>query len=269
MRVRTLRQHWHQSAFFFAGALGLVFLILPLVLILPLSLNAGSILELPGGALSLRWYGQFLASRSWMGSAALSVEIALVAAAIATALGTLAAIGTSRARFRGHRLLPLLFVGPLILPTIVLAVALYQFYARLGLVDTAVGLMVADGVLGVPYVFVNVAAALKSAPRVYEEAALSLGARPPTVLRRVTLPLIWRGIAAGAIFAFIASFDEVVVASFLGDTQAVTLPKRIFDALFYQVTPEIDAIAACILFLNLVLGSLGLVLARGRRRTVE
>ena len=155
-------------------------------------------------------------------------------------------------------------MSPLLLPTIVLAVSAYRLYATLQLVGTPAGLVVAHAILGIPYVYLNVVAALRGVPRAYEEAALSLGARPLVVLRRVTLPLVRRGMAAGAVFAFVASFDEVVMVTFLGGTQAVTLPKRIFDGLFFELKPTVAAVSALLLVANIAFACLGLWLARGR-----
>ena len=245
---------------------GLVYLTIPLVMLFPLSVDPSPFLRFPPQDFSLFWYREYLSSGPWIDSTLLSLRVGLGASAIATVLGTLAAIGLVRGGFPGRRAIAVLVVSPMLLPLIVMAIAIYAVYAAMGLVGKPLGLTLAHAVLALPFVVLNVGAALQAVPKSYEEAALSLGAHPAVVLIRVTLPLIWRGIAAGAVFAFVVSFDEVVIAMFLSGTTAVTLPKRMLDGIFYDLSPMLAAVSALLVVLNVVLATLGLSLARGARR---
>lgn len=247
-----------------AGA-GFVYLMLPILMMFPLSLEPGSLLRFPPSGISLRWYAEYFAGREWVASTLLSFKVALGAAGIATVAGTLAAVGLARASAALSSVCSLILLSPILLPTIVVAIAIYGVYASLRLVGSPFGLILAHSVLTIPFVILNVSAAVGALPRVLEEAAMSLGAGPAATLAQVTIPLIWRGIAAGAVFAFLVSFDEVVIAMFLSGTQAVTLPKRMLDGVFYEMTPILAAISVMLVLINVALAVLGLVLARPRR----
>jgi putative spermidine/putrescine transport system permease protein len=150
----------------------------------------------------------------------------------------------------------------------VIAIAVYGVYAALGLVGSPFGLALAHGVLGTPLVIINVAAALSVVPKSYDEAARSLGASSLVSLFTVTLPLIWRGIAAGSIFAFVASFDEVIIAIFLTGTTSITLPRRMIDGIYYDLTPILAAVSGCLVVFNVILAVLGLWFASRPTRGV-
>lgn len=237
---------------------GLAFIVLPVLMMFPLSLESGPILRFPPQKLSLHWYRDYLASETWLASTILSLEVALCASAIATVTGTLAAVGLARTRPALRTVGYLVLMSPIFLPTIVVAIAVYGVYASLHLIGTPVALILAHAVLTLPLVALNVAAALATAPPSLEEAAMSLGASPAATLLQITLPLVRKGIAAGAIFAFLVSFDEVVIAMFLSGTQAVTLPKRMLDAIFYEISPMLAAISALLVVANVVLAAFAL-----------
>ena len=245
---------------------GLVYLIIPLLMLFPLSVDPSPFIRFPPQGFSLTWYAAYFTSGPWIDSTLLSLRVGLGASAIATVVGTLAAIGLVRGRFPGRAVIGVLLISPMLLPLIVVAIAIYSVYAALQLVGQPSGLILAHSVLAIPFVILNVGAALQAVPNDYEEAALSLGANPAVVLVRVTLPLIWRGIAAGAVFAFVISFDEVVIAMFLSGTSAITLPKRLLDGIFYDLSPVLAAISASLVILNVALASLGLALAKGTGR---
>ena len=179
-------------------------------------------------------------------------------------LGTLAAIGLVRGGFPGRRAIAVLVVSPMLLPLIVMAIAIYAVYAAMG--REASGPDACPRGAGASVRRVERGCGASAVPKSYEEAALSLGAHPAVALILVTLPLIWRGIAAGAVFAFVVSFDEVVIAMFLSGTTAVTLPKRMLDGIFYDLSPMLAAVSALLVVLNVVLATLGLSLAKGARR---
>ncbi len=256
---------WVSYLFRAVAALGLLYLLLPIMMMFPLSLEPGTMLRFPPVGASGHWYSDYFGNGEWLASTLLSFRIAFSAALIATVVGTLAAVGLARMDARWRGVTTLILMSPLFLPTIVIAVAIYGVYASLRLVGTPLGLIAAHAVLTVPFVLLNVSAALSSAPKVLEEAAMSLGAGPAATFRYVTMPLIGKGIAAGAVFSFLVSFDEVVIAKFLAGTRAVTLPKRMLDGIFYEMTPMLAAISVLLVLMNIALALVGLTLARARR----
>lgn len=225
----------------------LLFLLLPLIIVVPLSLSSGSYLSFPPPGFSLRWYSAFFDNRAWTEAALVSVEVAVPVTLLSVLLGTPAAIALSRGTFRGKRLVQALILSPVIVPGIIVAIGAYFVYARFGLVGSPVALILAHTCLAVPFVVINVGAGLQTVDPRLERAALSLGATPLGTFRQVTLPLIAPGIAAGAVFAFITSFDELLAALFLSGTGAVTLPRRMFDEIRYDIDPTIAAVSTLLI----------------------
>lgn len=246
------------------ATLGLIYLLLPILMMFPLSVEPGRMLRFPPQGISLHWYGEYFASKTWLASTLLSFKVAAGAACIATIFGTLAAVGLARASAPMRNVCHLILMSPIFLPTIVAAIAMYGLYASLRLVGTALGLIAAHAVLTLPFVLLNVSTALAAAPRHVEEAAMSLGAGPIATFFQVTVPLISRGIIASAVLSFLVSFDEVVIAMFLSGTQAVTLPKRMLDGVFYEMTPMLASISCLLVVLNVALAVAALSLARPR-----
>src|SRR5262249_53127553 len=187
----------------------LVFLVAPILIIVPLSFSSGSFFYYPLPGFSLRWFEDFFSSSFWLPSLKNSLIVGVSATVLATILGTLAALGIWRARFPAQALVLALLISPMVVPTIIVAVGLYFAFAPLGLTDGYLGLILAHTTLGVPFVVVTVLASLSTFDRTLVRAAESLGAAPLTTFRRVTMPLILPGVASGAVFAFAASFDEV------------------------------------------------------------
>ena len=162
-------------------------------------------------------------------------------------LGTPAAIGLAGASFPGKQVVNALVLSPLIVPGIIVAIGLYFAYAQYGLVGHSLALVLGHTCLAVPFVVINVTAALAGVDRRLQQAASNLGAPPLAVFRQVTLPLIAPGMFAGAVFAFITSFDELLVALFLSGTGAVTLPRRMFDEIRYDIDPTIAAVSTLLI----------------------
>lgn len=257
---------WLGRALLF-GWCGLVFafLVLPIAAIVPLSFNAGSFLTYPLDGFSWRWYEEVLTGERWRAALLNSLIVTLPAVALATILGTLAALGLSQARFRGRGALLALLLSPLVVPVIIVAVGLYFFYAPLGLSNGYAGLILANTVLGAPFVLVTVLATLAGFDPTLTRAAMSLGASPWRAFQRVTLPLILPGIVSGALFAFATAFDEVVVVLFLGGPQQRTLSRELFDGLREHVTPSITAVATLLILLATAL----MVVMEALRRRAE
>ncbi|NIO04888.1 MAG: ABC transporter permease subunit [Proteobacteria bacterium] len=171
---------------------------------------------------------------------------------VATILGTLASFAIVRGDFKGRRLAYGIILSPLIIPVIITSVAVYYLFARLHLVGTLWGLVLAHTVLAIPFVVVNVTATLQGFDMTVERAALSLGANRLVTFRKVTFPLIWPGIVSGALFAFITSFDEVVVAIFLTGSKP-TLPKQMWDGIRISINPTISAVASLLIVFSILL----------------
>lgn len=251
---------------FVFGAIALVvclFLIFPIVIIVPLSFSSDSFLSFPPSGWSLRWYQQLFSRSDWLASAWLSIWIACVVTAVSTVLGTAAAYGLVRSDFPGKKILVGFILSPLIIPGIIVAIGVYFFYARIHLVGSAVAIAMAHSALAVPFVVVNVSAALYGFDRRLERAAMNLGADDFTTFRLITLPLIRPGIFAGALFAFITSFDELIVALFVAGPSQVTLPLRMWESMRSSIDPTIAAVSVLAIAVSVLLfGSAALLQAR-------
>lgn len=231
----------------------LLFLTVPILIVVPLSFSSEPFFSLPLPGLSLRWYADFFGNARWLAAVLNSTVVAVAATVLATALGTLAALGLGHPAFPWRSAAMAVLVAPLIVPVVILAVGTYLLFGRLGLVDTRPGLVLAHTVLALPLVVVTVTAALKNHDRNLVRAAAGLGAPPLAVFFRVTLPLIAPGVVAGALFAFATSFDEVVVALFLTGAAQRTLPVQMFAGIRDQINPTIMSAATCVLVLSVAL----------------
>jgi putative spermidine/putrescine transport system permease protein len=231
----------------------LVFLALPIVVVMVVSFSSATYLTFPPPVFGLRWYNAYFASGDWLRSTWLSLWVAACVVVLATVLGTLAALGIVRLPKALRVLASALILSPLIVPVIVVAIGIYYAFARYGLVGTPAGLILAHTCLAVPFVVTSVSASLAGVDPRMEQAALGLGATPIGTFFQVTLPLIRHGILAGALFAFITSFDELVVALFLSGSGAVSLPRRMWDDLMYQIDPTIAAVSTLTIVLTVVL----------------
>lgn len=234
-------------------AMVLAFLIAPVLAIIPLSFNAGIFLHYPLEGLSLRWYRDFLGSEMWLGSIRNSLIVGVSATAIATTLGTLAALGLAFARIPFRGLIMALIISPLVVPVIIVAVGVYFFFAPLGLTSTYTGLILAHAALGAPFVVITVAATLEGFDRNLIRAGQSLGASPVTVFFRIVLPLILPGVVSGALFAFATSLDEVVVALFVAGPAQRTLPRQMFSGIRENLDPTIAAVATFMMLISVIL----------------
>jgi putative spermidine/putrescine transport system permease protein len=232
-------------------AIGL-FLLAPILVVIVASFSSQAFLAFPPQGLSLRWYRQLFASNEFRASAALSLRLGLLSAAAATVLGILAALGLTALRGRGAELLRALFVAPLTVPGIVTGIAMLFYFTRLRLGGTFVSLLLAHVALTLPYVIRIVSAGLLALDRSVEEAARSLGASPARTLLTVTLPLVKGNVLAAAIFAFIISFDELVVSLFLVSPRLTTLPVRIYNYIEYTTDPSIAGISTILVVLTTV-----------------
>ncbi|MFC6296788.1 ABC transporter permease subunit [Pseudomonas sp. CCM 7893] len=243
---------WFYSLRIFCGLI-LLFLILPVLVIIPLSFNSGSFLVYPLQGFSLHWYQDFFASAEWMRALKNSIIVAPAATVLAMVFGTLAAIGLTRGHFPGKALVMALVISPMVVPVVIIGVASYLFFAPLGLGNSFFSLIVVHAVLGVPFVIITVSATLQGFNHNLVRAAASLGASPLTAFRRVTLPLIAPGVISGALFAFATSFDEVVVTLFLAGPEQATLPRQMFSGIRENLSPTIAAAATLLIAFSVVL----------------
>lgn len=231
----------------------LFYLVAPLFVIVPMSLTSGTNLTLPVPGLSSRWYDVVLTDPRWTQSLLNSLLIGAGSTLLAVALATPAAVGLVWGRFPGRGFLTALIATPLVLPIVIVAVASFGFYATAGLLGTRLGLMLAHAGLAAPVVLTTVMASLQSFDRSLMRAAASLGATPLTAFRRVLLPIISPGVIAGAIIAFIISFDEVVIATYLTTAEQKTLPRMIFSGVRESISPAIAAAAVLLVLLSALL----------------
>ncbi|MEO7953159.1 MAG: ABC transporter permease [Polaromonas sp.] len=225
----------------------LVFLLLPIIVIIPLSFSSSSFLSYPIPGWSLRWYQEMFASSDWARATRNSFIVAPLATLLATGLGTMAAVGLARTQFAGKGLLTALLISPMVVPIVVVGVSTYLFFAQIGLSDSYTGLVLVHAALGAPFVVTTVMATLQGFNQNLVKASLSLGAGPLQTFFRITLPVIAPGVISGALFAFAVSFDEVVVTLFLAGPTQTTLPRQMFTGIRENISPTIAAVATLLI----------------------
>ncbi|MBI2762464.1 MAG: ABC transporter permease [Chloroflexi bacterium] len=244
------------------GALTVFFLLAPTLVVVPMSFTASNSLTFPPEGFSTRWYEKMVTDPQWSTGFVNSAKVAFLTAVLATALGTLAALGTVRGRFPGRNGLQLLILSPLIVPVIIIAIGMFSVFVRWKLAGSIAGLVLAHTALAMPFVVVNVATSLRTVDRNLELAAQSLGAGPVRTFRRITLPLILPGVMAGGLFAFITSWDEVVVSIFLTSARFRTLPVEMWEQVRQVVDPTVAAVATTLLAVTTTILLLALVVRR-------
>jgi putative spermidine/putrescine transport system permease protein len=243
MRADLLLPNALRLLFLFYCALVFVFLVAPLLAIMPLSFNSEPFFTYPLPGLSLRWYQDFFSSPVWQLALKNSIIVGFFATLIATALGTAASIGLSRRDCPWKTAMLAVLISPMIVPIVVAAAGVYFFFAEIGLLNTLTGLIFAHAALGAPFVVITVSATLAGFDTALMRAAGGLGATPSVAFRRVMLPLILPGVVSGALFAFVTSFDDVVFALFLTGSEQRTLPRQMFSGIREQISPTITAVA--------------------------
>jgi putative spermidine/putrescine transport system permease protein len=231
----------------------LAFLVAPIVVIVPLSFSAGSFFHFPLPGFSLRWYEDFFTSPFWLSALKNSLFLGSIAAALATVLGTLAAIGLWRSNFALRRLILAILISPMVVPVVIVAVGAYFAFAPLHLTDGFAGLILVHTALGAPFVVITVLATLSGFDRSLLRAAAVCGANPVVTFRRVMLPMILPGVASGAVFAFATSFDEVVVVLLMGGPEQRTLPRQMFAGINDNISLTITAAATLLITFSTVL----------------
>jgi len=263
---------WHFAFRVICGAI-LVFLITPILVVMPLSFNAENfftftpeMLRFDPAGYSLKHYRAFFNSSDWQNALRNSVMIAPAATLLSVGFGTLAAIGLSQPHVPFRRAIMAILISPMIVPLIISAAGMYFFYSRIGLQGTYIGVVLAHAALGIPFVIITVTATLVGFDRSLTRAAANMGASPIRTFFKVQMPLILPGVISGGLFAFITSFDEVVVVLFVGSAGQKTLPWQMFIGLREQISPAILAVATLLVVISvLLLTTLELLRRRSER----
>jgi putative spermidine/putrescine transport system permease protein len=250
---------WHFLFRTICGAI-FVFLITPILVVMPLSFNAENfftftpeMLRFDPAGYSLKHYRDFFTNDDWQNAMRNSLQIAPVATMLSVTFGTLAAIGLSQPHVPFRRAIMAILISPMIVPLIISAAGMYFFYSRIGLQGTYLGVVLAHAALGIPFVIITVTATLVGFDRSLTRAAANMGANPVTTFFRVQMPLILPGVISGGLFAFITSFDEVVVVLFVGSAGQKTLPWQMFIGLREQISPTILAVATILVGISICL----------------
>ena len=254
-------------------ALIYLFLIAPILVIIPLSFNAEpyftftpAMLGLDPDGFSLRWYQDILNNEQWMRAIRNSFFIGFFATLLATTLGTIAALGLSNSRMPYRTAVMAVLLSPMIVPVIITAAGMYFFYSSIGLSQTFLGLILAHATLGTPFVVITVTATLSGFDRSLMRASASMGAAPTETFFKVVVPLITPGVISGALFAFITSFDEVVAVLFLSGPEQRTVPRQMWAGIREQISPTILAVATLLIVVSvLLLATLELLRRRNER----
>ena len=236
------------------------FLIAPIVVVIPLSFNSvpfftftEEMLSFDPAGYSTKWYEDFFTNRNWQGAVQNSFIIAVFATLISTSLGTLAALGLSRSEMPAKSLIMGILISPMIVPVIIAAAGMFFFYSDIGLASTHLGVILAHAALGTPFVVITVTATLVGFDHSLTRAAATLGASPPRTFFKIIVPLVLPGVISGALFAFVTSFDEVVVVQFVGSYQQRTIPWAMFSGLREQISPTILAVATLLVALSILM----------------
>ena len=230
------------------------FLMLPLLVVFPISVSSASYMQFPPPGFSWQWYQRYFGDEIWIEATIRSFQVAALCTLLAMLLGVPLAFLLVRSKRRGTWILDRLAAAPIIVPTIILSIAIYSIFARLQLIGVWYGVAIAHTVLALPFVVILVGAGLRGFDQAQEQAAMGLGASWPVAIWRITLPQLRPSLISAAFIAFISSFDELVVAMFLSGA-AMTLPKKMFDNIMMEIDPTIAAVSVTqILLVGICLG---------------
>jgi putative spermidine/putrescine transport system permease protein len=229
------------------------FLIAPVLLLIPMSLGSAEIIEFPPSKIGIDQYRKFFSHPAWQTAVLNSLQVAVGTSILSTTIGLLASLALVWGRFKGKGLINAFILSPMIVPLIVMALAFYISLSKLGMLGTKLGLILAYTPLTLPFSVLPISATLRGFDRSLEHAALNLGANRFQTFTKITFPIIRPGILTGAIFAFMIAFDEVVIALFICGSTAVTLPKKMWDVIRYEIEPMLPAISTLLLLLAVVI----------------
>ncbi|MDP7554285.1 MAG: ABC transporter permease subunit [Candidatus Thioglobus sp.] len=267
LRTDRKRRQGSRTTLWITAMTVIAFLCIPALFVIPVSFTEDGFLGWPPVGFSLQWYEQVLNSPAWAAAASRSFVVAISSALLGMSIGVPAAFFLARRQFFGKAALFAFLVSPIIMPNIIIAVALFYLYAKLGLVGTNMGLILGHTILAIPYVVITVMAILKNYDHRLDQAAWTLGANKWQTLTRITLPLLSAGLIAAFMFAFVISFDELTIALFVTGGEVTTLPKQMWDDALMRVSPALAAVATLLLaFMSCIIFSTEYVRRRGLRK---
>ncbi|MFJ5696555.1 ABC transporter permease [Arthrobacter sp. NPDC093139] len=248
----------------FGGVIG-VLLIMPTLVVIPMSFSASPLLKFPPEGFSLHWYGVFFTDPLWSSAALRSIQIAALTTVLSLILGMATALAMIRGRFRGKSPIQVLILSPIIMPIVVLAVGLYFVYSDWKILGSVGGLVLAHTVIAYPLVYISLSTALKGLDSKLEDASASLGASKTYTFRRITLPLITPGLLTGALFAFTMSWDELILSIFLTGPTVKTLPVVMWDQVQTELSPTLAVAATIVMLVTIVLIMSALLIGTRRK----
>lgn len=242
-----------------------IFLILPVLVVIPVSFSSAQYLTFPPPGFSLKWYQKFFEDPEWLSAALTSFKIGMLTTIASLILGTLASIGLCKSSFKGKNLVQEVFLFPQVMPVIIIAIAIFSFESRLKLIGTTTGLVIAHTVLAIPVVITTIMARLKGLDTNLEYASRSLGAGKVRTFFCIILPDIKSSMISAGLFAFITSFDELIVSLFISGPAVVTLPKRMWQDIRTQIQPTIAAISTMLILTVIIVMTVSAVLSAPRK----
>lgn len=255
-----------RSLYYLVCGLVLTFLVLPVLIVVPISFSASPYLEFPPSGYSLRWYREFFEVRSWYSSMLTSLKVGVLTMLCTAVLGTASALGLAYAGKGKNKLIDAILVAPMIVPHIVIAIAIYAWYARLQLIGTTFGLVLIYTAFALPFMSITVLASLQQFDRNLEHASMNLGANRWQAFVYVTLPSVLPGVLAGSLFSFVIAFDELVVALFVAGSETITLPKRMWDGLRTEINPTIAAASTILIVTSFLVFAVAELIGRRYRK---
>jgi putative spermidine/putrescine transport system permease protein len=242
---------------------GYLFLLLPSLIVIPVSFGGGNELQFPPRSFSLALYAKFFSDASWWGAAVQSLKVGIATTVLALAIAVPAAYALARSEFRGKALLSVTMLSPMLVPVVVLGLGQYMHLAAMRIVGSTLGIVLAHAVVVVPFVFLTVGSGLRHTDPVLERVATLMGAGRVRIFFEVVLPQIRTSLAVGALFAFLISFDEVVIAYFVSGPQTTTLPVKMYSAIRWEVSPVLAAVSTLLTAISLAV-SLGIMALQRR-----
>lgn len=259
---RRRRRSRGRAALTVFTALVFTFLMLPLLVVFPISVSSAPYLQFPPPGFSWQWYERFLDDPLWIEAAIRSFKVALLCTALSMGLGVPLSFALVRSRMRGIRVVDKLVAAPIIVPTIIISIAIYSLFAQLRLIGEWYGIAIAHTILALPFVVILVSAGLRTFDEAQEQAAMGLGASWGVAVWRITLPQLRPSLVSAAFLAFVSSFDELVIAMFLSGA-SMTLPKKMFDNILLEIDPTIAAVSVLQILLACICLGLATIFGRG------
>ncbi len=247
-------------------ALILLFLMVPNVIVVPISFSNSSLLQFPPKEFSFRWYERYFELPGWVGATINSFVVGILTALATTVIGSLAAYGLVRGNLLGKRLVEALLILPIVIPSLVTAIAIFNVLTYLKLVGTIGAFVVGHTVVALPFAITIMSNALRGIDPVLEQAARNLGASRLTAIRRITLPVAMPAVASSALFAFLISFDELLISLFISTPTMSTLPKKLWEGIRFEIEPTLAAVSSLLIVFSLIVLSVIGLLITGRGR---